>query len=252
MKTTKSLLKTLSILGAIVVTQFSQAQLSKGNWFVEGSLGNIYTTKSESETTNSGLLYTGENKNFSINVYPRMAYFVTDNFAVGVTTGLGFNSSNSENTNPNGIKTSDSESASSYFDMEPFVRYYFPGKEKIRFYGQAGAGMSFELSRKTEGSNYNGTTGALTSSYTYDYPKKYNTFIAEAMVGINYFFSDRVAFNSAIGYMYQNSKQTSKSTNTPAGGSPTVYEVDYTNKYTRINWNFGFTIFLHGSKSAAE
>lgn len=244
MKTVK--ISLVFIFGLFI--NLTSAQLSKGNWLFEGNMGNIYFGNTDSKNVSETFESESTSKNFSFDIYPRAGYFITNNLVLGSTLGFGFSSGDSESTNLANIKTSESKYSSSYISLSPFIRYYFPGKDKLRFYGQIGSGLDYTFSNKSEGKSYNGTTGILNSSYSYDYPKKYNTFFANGLIGLNYFVSNSTAINSSIGYYYSKGKQSSKYTSTDNLGNTTVYpQTDYTVDNSRIQWLIGFTVFIDRS-----
>lgn len=250
MKTNKTLLKGIITICILIFSNQLQAQLKKGNWLFEGNLGNISFNDGHSKNTSGSFKSESNSNNFYIDLYPRGGYFLTDNFVLGSEIGLGFSSGTSESRNTIGVKTSESKTSSSYLTFGPFVRYYFPSnKQTLRFYGQAGAGINTNLSNKSEGKSFNGTTGVLTNEYFYNYPKKYATFSASGLIGMHYFLSNTVALNSNIGYFYSKAKQTSNFTSTSGGITTTSENSEYEYNNSRISWSVGFTIFLDKQKS---
>jgi len=238
----------------VALTMFpaiTNAQFAKGDWLVEGGLGsiNVSKTKNESQTSGDPDVYKTENNNFSISIFPRAGYFVSKNLAVGTTLGISYNSNKYKNFGIDDIKDFESKGSAVILDFTPFVRYYFPGKNiKTRFYGQVGAGISLDLSRKYD-SKYVDNLGNTTTSYKYNYPKKYNGISAEALVGLNHFVSQNVAVNAALGYRYASSKETtSYTTNSPGGFSSTTDPTKYSDKTSAFIWNVGFTMLLHCKK----
>jgi hypothetical protein len=241
--------KLISIHALVILVSLScqnaTAQLSKGNWLFEGNLGNISFGNSDSEYVSGTSISTYKSSGFSFDIFPRAGYFITNNFVLGATTGFGFNSGKSENKNTAGIKTGENNYSGSYANLIPFIRYYFPGKEKLRFYGQAGAGINITLSQKSEGKSFNGTTGNLNYNYHIDYPKKYNSFSANGLFGMNYFLSNTTALNSSIGYYYSKGKETSVYVQDTTPTSESKYSANS----SRIEWSVGFTIFLDKQKN---
>jgi hypothetical protein len=236
----------------VISTVDTFAQVKKGNWLVEGNIGNFSFYKSKNQSESGGSITSkSESLGTSFGVYPKGAYFVINNLAVGSTLGLSFSYYNNKYFNPAGIKTSDYNSFYGYIDIIPFLRYYFPNKksEKLRFYGQVGGGISIQYFSKYEGTSYN-STGDITSTYQQKYTKPYIYATAEILIGLNYFISKQIAINSSLGYQYNNSSSTYNSTSTtPLGVSTT--SPDYKSSYQnhRFNWMLGFTYIIPGKKN---
>lgn len=249
MKTNKTLLKGIITVCIVIFSNQLQAQLKKGNWLFEGNLGNISFNDGNSKNESGSFKNESASNNFYFDFYPRAGYFLTDNFVLGSEIGFGFSSGTSESTNTIGVKTSESKNSSSYLTFGPFIRYYFPSSNQaLRFYGQAGAGINMTLSNKSEGKSFNGTTGILSNEYSYNYPKKYNTFSASGAIGMHYFLSSTTALNSSIGYYYSKAKQTSNYTSTSGGIATTSDDSNYEYNNSRISWSIGFTVFLDNQK----
>jgi hypothetical protein len=227
------------------VPSLSQAQFKKGNLLIEGNFGNISFGKNKNENTSGGVTSKSESNNFSLSLYPRVGIFVSDNVVVGTTLGLGGGGTKADYFNAAGKKTSDYKSGYTYVQLIPFLRYYFgPATSKTRFYGQAGVGVYTDLSNKYDSKNYNAGTGAVTSTFKYNYPKQYFSLSADALVGLNYFMTDNVAFNANLGYSYTNVSQTSNYTSVTGGISTTSPDNKYKNTSGRVNWNMGLTIII--------
>ena len=230
----------------VALTMFpaiTNAQFAKGNMLVEGSIGNIDVSKTKTETERSGNVdFKNETKDFSIAIMPRIGFFLSNNLVVGTTLGISFNSSKTDYFDvTDGHKYADTKYSSTTLDLLQFVRYYFPSKNvKTRFYGQIGGGISLDLSAKNEGRDFS-TSGQVTSSSKYNYPKKFNKVSGEALVGLNHFISQNVAINAGLGYNYSRSTVTTSFTS--AGGT-TSTPSKYTVKTGAFLWNVGFTMII--------
>jgi hypothetical protein len=245
---TKQLL--LLIVAATIATT-GTAQFKKGNLLVETSLGNINLGNYNSSTETSGVTRKYDSKSFSIGLYPRVGFFVTDNVVVGTELSLSFYSSSSNDFNNNGVKTSDSKGSSFDIGLSPFLRYYFNAAKdsKGRFFAQVGGGFSTTASNNYDYNYYSGTTGALTSKFKYNYPKKPYYYNANILVGYNYMVASNVALNLNLGYNYRASNSEYTFTNTTAAGvattSPTTINK---NNSGNIDWRIGFTMFIPRNK----
>ena len=231
-----------------------QAQFAKGTVLVEGSLGNISYNKSDYTYEYFNTIPTtstkSDYKSFGFGLNPLVGFFVTNKLVLGTSLSIYFSSSKSNSLRSTGIKSSDGKSSYVSLGISPFVRYYFAGckSQKTMFYGQVAGGVSTDLSNKSEYNYYN-SAGVFTNSYKYNYPKKYFTYNALVLVGMNHMLSQNVALNMGIGYNYSNSTQTSNSISTNSSGvSTTSSNTKNTNKYSGINWSLGFTMFIPHKK----
>lgn len=151
---------------ALVAFTFANAQeeskgfgFSKGNVIVEGNLMLNSTNDKNTEV---------KTNNFEFN--PKVGYFLSDKFAVGVELGIG---SFKEKTV--GTETD----KNSNFDAGVFGRYYFLDLgQRFKTYAEAGLGMT------------SGKEGLAAV--------KYSGFNAGASLGINYFVSESFAINFGL------------------------------------------------------
>lgn len=126
------------LFSAVLILAFSvgiaNAQLQKGSTLVGGSIGNLD-------------LDLGDDNVFSINLTPRVGYFIQDNVAIGAKVGLGYT-------------FQPGKDAYSY-NVNAFGRYYF-GKEEFdtilkqgRWFLEAGAGLGGSRAATEIGFNLN-------------------------------------------------------------------------------------------------
>ncbi|WP_430613284.1 outer membrane beta-barrel protein [Flavobacterium sp. JP2137] len=134
--------------------------IKKGNWMVGGAIGSLG--------------YSFEGENFNINVMPKAGYFITDGIAIGLETGVGFQT----------VKGGDNDWN---YSVMPFARYYFPegASETGRFYGNGKIGIS-------------GTS--LTAENTNE-----TSFAFGVGLGYSHFVSRNVALEAEVGYNYSKS-----------------------------------------------
>ncbi len=136
---------------------------SKGNVIVEGNLGFGSTNDKNTEEKTS---------NFEFN--PKVGYFLTDKFAIGVELGVG-----SDKAETAGTETD----KNSNFNAGVFGRYYFLDLgQRFKTYAEAGLGM----------------TSGKTKSFPATTDTKYSGFGAGAGLGINYFVSESFAINFGL------------------------------------------------------
>ncbi|WP_291096492.1 MULTISPECIES: hypothetical protein [unclassified Empedobacter] len=129
--------------------------IKQGNWLVGGSIGSLG--------------YSFEGENFNINLNPQAGYFVSDGFAVGLTTGFGLQT----------VKDGDNIYQ---YKLMPFARYYFPegASSTGRFFGQGEVGITGAKSG-----------GVSDTSFGFGINAGYAHFVSrnvalEGMVGYNY------------------------------------------------------------------
>src|SRR5688572_6190569 len=109
---------TLALFALILTCSYLQAQTTKGNMMVGGTLSFTKETPQDD----------GDTQYSSAVFYPSFGYFVSDNLAVGAS--LAIVSETSKNTN--------SKDVYSAFGFGPFARYYkFTSNENFAFFGQA-------------------------------------------------------------------------------------------------------------------
>lgn len=163
---------------AILAFSFANAQdkdakgfgFSKGNIFLEGNLSFNSTNNKNTEVKTSS---------FSFN--PKVGYFITDKFAVGLNLGIG--SGKTTQPNQDDVKTSN-------FNVGAFGRYYFLNLgERFKTYTEFGFNVT---SSKTGDSD----------------AEKTNGFNAGAGLGLNYFVTPKMAISFGLSNIlnYQSSK----------------------------------------------
>jgi outer membrane protein len=161
--------KIVLTLAALATFTFASAQeeettgfgFSQGNIMVEGNF--MYNSTNDKNT---------ETKTSEFDFNPKVGYFITDDFAVGVELGLGSNK-----TEVDGTETD----KGSNFNAGVFGRYYFLDLgQRFKTYGEVGLGMT---SRK---------------SGIDDAEVKYTGFGAGVGLGINYFVTENFAINFGL------------------------------------------------------
>jgi hypothetical protein len=246
MKSNKIVFLSITVLFVILSSVLTQAQFKKGNWLVEGNVGNISLSNNTYDNTEESLTSKTEYSSFAFNLNPKAGFFISNDIAIGLMFGFNFYNTSYESFDSDGKKDSESESGSTSISFAPFLRYYLPGSSNsnLRFYGQVGGGISTDLSSKSEYTGYN-TSGVITSKSKTEYPEKYFGYFVEGLIGLNYFLAQNVALNTAIGYNYGKSSQTSEYTYTPTNGTPQVYpQTESKNTSGNIIWNIGFTMII--------
>src|SRR5690606_569612 len=125
------------------------AQTEKGGWLVGANL--------------AGINYGFDSKVFSLGLNPQAGYFIADNVALGASLHLGVDA------------PKDGDAVTSW-GIGPFVRGYFGGTEKGKFFGQADVAF-----------------GGVESA---------TSFGLGATAGYAYFITKNVALETGLGYTY--------------------------------------------------
>ncbi len=210
-------------------------------------------TKSKNHSNIDSISTRTESQSVYFSVYPRGAYFVIDNLAIGSTVGFTFTHSIDKRINSTGIKDLETKNSYGLFELSPFIRYYFPcKKDKLKFYGQAGGGMFFDMYYILDQTYFN-SAGEITSTFRAKTPKKKIGGSAEVLVGVNYFISKQIAVNTSLGYQYYRSTQTNSFTTTNSSGNTTNAPDDrYVAQSHRFSWLVGFTYTIPGKSKPVK
>lgn len=147
----------LFILPLLLFSFGSFAQLQKGNKILGGTINYSTNTTTADDT---GVAGGQSSKTTSYNFSPLMGLFVSDRTVVGLT--LDIHSFKNETTNLGG---SEFNYKSSGFGFGPFVRRYFPVKEWVAFYGQAGMNYRFGEIKQTFSNSPNQNSERSTNDF---------------------------------------------------------------------------------------
>ena len=177
------------LLLSFVITTMTFAQHKKGDIYFGGSVN----FGAGSSSTKVGSTKTEGPKTFNFGIQPKVAYFISDKFSVGVD--LGFSSSSSKIDN-SGTTTSYSNMA---YGGGVFARYYVMPTEKFGFFFEANTGIMAGTSKNKVGSVK--TDGPNTLEIN-----------AGITPGIVFYVSKRVALEANYGFLgYSSYTQTDKS-----------------------------------------
>lgn len=190
--------KIILILSAILSAGWLQAQTEKGH-FITGaatsmslgtSNGNIMSLGFSNSTIKSdagGFVEPASDKLTSININPRIGYFLANQLAVGLDISLAYMNQKSG--------TSSDESSQSLFSTGPFVRYYFTQGAVLPF-GEINSGFgSLKFEDRVE--EFPGLSGESTSS----------VFFWGAALGMGVPLGDMVTADAAFSYLYFQAKE---------------------------------------------
>jgi hypothetical protein len=225
-------------------TGFSQTQ--KGNWLLEGNIGDLSFDNQRNSTVGPGSSLS-KSREYLFSLYPQAGYFVTDNIVIG--TGLAFTYQSTHNLGywPNGTGvSSEVQSKSGQAGLLPFFRYYIGANKKNRFYAQLDGGLTVVLFRTTNVTTYD-YSGKVEGTNKFD--TQGQAFTSHLLLGFNHFFTESVAFNTSVGYGYNNWILDQRSSGTYLNfvlNNPQVSE--NTSKISSFVWNFGFTMCIPGHR----
>ncbi len=160
-------MKKLLLITFTALSLSASAQTEKGSWMLGTNFSNI----------NFGF---GENSssNFTIGINPNMAYFMSDNFALGGTVNLLYSEK----------KDKDAEMG---YGLQPLARYYFTKDEKSGIFGQASVGF---LGTSTSGTSETGLTFSVGAGWNYFFSK-----YTALELGLRYTNTDKKVAGGAAG-----------------------------------------------------
>lgn len=182
------------LLVAMFAITVAFAQPEKGDIFLGGSLNfNMGASKAS-----VGSVTAKGPKTLGVGITPRVGYFISNKFVVGVNAGFGLNSS----TDKSSAVTVKNSSTS--YGGGVFARYYIMPVEKMGLFFEAAAGVNLGSSRAKAG------------NVTVDGPNNFGI-SAGITPGIAVYVSKRVALEANYGFLGYN---TNTST-TEAGGIKT-------------------------------
>lgn len=132
-------MKKLFFIAGVALSLSVAAQTEKGSWMVGGNFANL----------NLGFANSTNTVSFSLS--PNLAYFMSDNFALGGEVGLG-------------IVKAKSEDALFSYSVQPLARYYFMKGEKNGIFGQATVGVQ---GASQSGNSETGLTFSIGAGWNY-------------------------------------------------------------------------------------
>ena len=208
------------IIAAIFSVAAANAQLSKGNWMIGGSIDFSHKTQNNQSGT-----FTYNYKSTSLQASPGAGYFIIDKLAVGLRPGVTISNTTSttNNSSPTSIGSPylaySATQKSTAYNIAPFVRYYFlPVKNKINLL----ADVSYTYTHMKASSQMfssqlvNGEPVAYQSTASDSAPGNFISIFA----GPSFFISQKVGLELLAGYTrgkYKNDVGPSNSLSLSAG-----------------------------------
>jgi hypothetical protein len=238
-----------------VITISVSAQFKKNTLLIETNFGNLRFGKEKRESEASGVTTKTNDKFSVINFFPRVGFFINNNFVLGTELNFSYSNATSESLSTTNIKTNEITSVVSSFGLAPFLRYYFnaPKDSWVRFYIQLAGGVSTEIKNKYESKAYNATGQQVVSTFRYDFPKKYVGYNGSILLGYNNMIAKNTALNLNLGYKYSGYNYDRGFTTFNAAGVPTQGPVTkYLATGGSIEWGMGITVFIPRTKKTKK
>jgi outer membrane protein len=173
------------VLLAFLITQFVMAQTEKGKFVISGKTGIDFSWINSKSTSPFG---TSKTKTSSFEFSPTAAYFVNDNFFIGLTSLYSY-----EHTNFN----LNSTQSNTLYTLMPTAGYYFVTETKFRPFISGGFGLVNSKST-FRGTPMNPTDPTFINSFT----AKSNGFVANIAAGVSYFVAENISFDGQLAYNY--------------------------------------------------
>ena len=216
-------------------------QTEKGNWLLEGSLGNITLSNFKYEESGLNTISKSDGKNYFINLYPKIGYFISKNVSLGATVNLAYQFYKQNGYYLQGQLSNLTESKSATLGLLPNLRFYLNKNIKNKFYIQVESGYTFSLFGVNNTMLYSQSASNVASTYNSHF--KSHSFIADAQFGYNHFITEKVALDMAVGYGYQKQTQISEVI-TPINSYATNNVTTFTIKNRSVLWSLGFSFFI--------
>lgn len=199
--------------------QTAHAQTEKGKMLVGGSLS-FRGTSSE----NIDSLSTSEYSNSYLNFNPKIGYFISDNFALGLGINFGFYNTNSDQNDKN-VKTH-SETQNKNFGFGIFSKNYFDISSNIKCY------ILSELQYIQFKDEYSNNTSI---EYTE------NIYRFSVSPGVSYFINSHFAIEANLGLLfYENSKSTKSNQTSPYSYTKNNYGINLSTSSFSLGVNYHF------------
>jgi hypothetical protein len=221
-------MKNLSLLTLILAFGFgmkANAQTSAGSVLIGGRLS-INGSNSTHQNGGSTTKHPGSS---SFAILPTVGYFIKDNLALGLSTGV----MNSKTTHWQG-NGNEVTSTSPRFVFAPFARKYFMFSEMFGLYGEAGFSIISGSNNLSVYSPINNTT-VVTSTGA-------RGFELGARPGIVFFPSNKFGIEASFGFLgYSSTSSISKNNDQRHVTKNNSYGLNFN---TATNLQFGFSYYL--------
>jgi hypothetical protein len=236
-----NILKGQLLLSILFLNIQSYAQMSKGKIMLNGN-GSYYQSKNErNEATGPASFHQNEVKygNFNLNI----GYFISNNFALGITERLGTYGASSSNTFVSG-NVSIQTNKTNYFYTGLFIRYNQPFA-KSKFGGFLQMNVLYNWGRSEQSSIYIPVNFPENKMRTAEKSYRY---VCSLTPGLYYFVTNKLSIEASLGNLfYENG--VDKSTT----GDYTLRKSNQFNSNFSISTlNLGLTFYFGKDKSETK
>jgi len=246
-------MKRMMILcAALLSASLTNAQFSKGDKMVGGSVGSIFLNSGNSDVSFPQTRgYSAKSNNWGVRIEPTFGWFITDKTVIGASLMV----------NPTGqrvdykdLGTTFQQDKSTGFNigLGGFIRNYFGSPSDFRVFGQFGFNTGLN---NTTTSGFRYYTGTPDSKVTYDGKSSGGLYAnATLQLGFTRMMGEQTGLDFYIGYNYSYNKNTFKTvtlTDLGINGSiDTRGESEPTTRFTNHGMivGVGFQVFLKGKK----
>lgn len=210
---------TLLLLFSFLIINTCSAQITKGTTFVGGS--GSYSKGASKSNQDPDFSY--EYSNSSLNLNPKVGYFIANNIAIG----LGINYYRSKSKSESDFSNESNINKQHSFGINPFGRYYKMLGERAGFFGQLTVSFA---------------KGQLKSNdFTY---QKYSSVGGGVAPGFVFFATPKIGIETTIGnlgFYHNNNKNFSPDLNNSNENKSNQFEanVEASNIFLGINFYLG-------------
>ena len=231
----------------------SSAQFKKGDRMVGANVASMVFNSGTADITVAQIgSNTSKITGYNVSINPNMAWFISENTAVGASLNLN-PFSNKTTYEQNGSTYQSDKSNNFNFGLGGFVRHYLSHKGNLAPFGQMGVNGGIST-LKTDGFFYGGS-GPTAYKSTYEGKGSGGFFFnANFLAGMTKMVGDHTGLDFYIGYNFSYNKNTFKKTTQRDDGNngsiDSRSENETTTKFTNHGFTLGvgFQIFLKGKK----
>jgi hypothetical protein len=219
-------------------------QFQKGNYLVEGALGNGSFINSKTLLDDGKTTF--QESRFNGSLVPRLGVFLTNRIAFGVEANIAFGfGQKSTVINDTLYRYKDRDRALS-MGLIPFFKVYF-GKSKSGksiFQAQLYAGFTVPIVDRNIYTYYDRTTGDLIRMIERNARVGSIDLIRGAGIGWNRLLTERLALNLNVGYHRSVGQKKYRDRQVDSYGVGIDYRVFPNPDRGFLDWNIGFTMFF--------
>lgn len=218
----------------------ANAQTERGSKLIGVYFGDIRMNRTENNTSysNTPTVYNYTGKSLNLQIGPTVAWFISDNLALGGNLTLGYYKSESTSSNTGSSTTTTSTYISKSLYFNPTLRKYFGKGAKGKPFAEIGISSSF-YPYESKSSTSTGSSSETTTKTKYDRSGNFR-------VGYEYFVSPNIGFFAMAGVQVAESEYENKYR--PSTG--TGYDYTTSSKGTYFPISFGLQIHCISKKDS--